>query len=44
MGTTSKVGDVGKAGEQLDISALDMQNPEHRKMYAEYRKKTGISK
>ena len=43
MGSTSKVGDVGKAGEQLDITALDMKNPEHRKIYAEYRKKTGLA-
>jgi hypothetical protein len=26
----------------LDISSLDMKNPEHRKVYAEYRKKVGI--
>lgn len=40
-GSTSKVGDSG-AGETLDISKLDMSNAEHRKIYAEYRKKTGI--
>jgi hypothetical protein len=40
-GSTSKVGDSG-AGETLDISKLDMSNAEHRKVYAEYRKKTGI--
>lgn len=40
-GSTSKVGDSG-AGETLDISKLDMSNAEHRKIYAEYRKKSGI--
>ena len=40
-GSTSRVGDSG-AGETLDISKLDMSNAEHRKVYAEYRKKTGI--
>jgi hypothetical protein len=40
-GTTSKIGDVGSS-EKLDINALDMKNPEHRKLYAEYRKKVGI--
>ena len=40
-GTTSKIGDVGSS-EKLDIDALDMKNPEHRKLYAEYRKKVGI--
>ena len=27
----------------LDISSLDMKNPDHRKVYAEYRKKVGIA-
>jgi hypothetical protein len=27
---------------KVDISSLDMQNPEHRKLYAEYRKTSGI--
>ena len=40
-GSTSRVGDSG-AGETLDISKLDMSNAEHRKIYAEYRKKSGI--
>lgn len=40
-GTTSKIGDAG-SGEKLDITKLDMKNPEDRKRYAEYRKKVGI--
>jgi len=28
---------------KVDISKLDMKNPEHRKIYAEYRKKSGIA-
>ena len=30
------------ASLDVDISKLDMTNPEHRKLYAEYRKKQGI--
>jgi len=30
-------------GAQVDISKLDMKNPEHRKIYAEQRRKLGIS-
>ena len=40
-GSTSRVGDSG-AGETLDISKLDMSNAEHRKIYADYRKKSGL--
>jgi hypothetical protein len=28
---------------KLDITKLDMKNPEHRKVYAEYRKTAGIA-
>ena len=28
--------------QQLDITKLDMKNPEHRKVYAEYRRQNGI--
>jgi hypothetical protein len=28
---------------QVDINNLDMRNPEHRKIYAQYRKAKGIS-
>ncbi len=30
------------SAEKLDVSKLDMRNPEHRKIYAEYRKKNGF--
>ena len=29
--------------DKLDISQLDMKNPEHRKIYAEYRKQAGLA-
>ena len=29
--------------KKIDISKLDMKNPEHRKVYAEYRKQNGIA-
>lgn len=29
--------------EKLDVSQLDMKNPEHRKLYAEYRKAAGLA-
>ena len=41
-GASSKVGDVGSS-EKLDITKLDMSNPDDRKLYAEYRKQKGIS-
>jgi hypothetical protein len=28
---------------KIDITKLDMKNPEHRKVYAEYRKKSGLA-
>ena len=31
------------AAEKLDLSKLDMQNPEHRKIYAQHRKTLGIA-
>jgi len=40
-GTTSKIGDVAGGGEKFDISKLDMTKPEHRQIYAEYRKRKG---
>jgi len=42
-GTTSKRGESG-AGENLDISKLDMTKPEDRQRYAEYRKTQGIGR
>lgn len=41
-GSQSKIGDVG-SGEKLDITKLDMSNPEDRKRYAQYRKDNKIS-
>lgn len=40
-GSTSKIADTG-AGETLDISKLDMSNPDHRKIYKDFRKKAGL--
>jgi hypothetical protein len=42
--TTATRSNVNSAGAaKLDISKLDMKNPEHRKQYAEYRKSAGIA-
>lgn len=38
--TRSNMGGVKQ--DKLDVSKLDFQNPEHRKIYAEYRKTQGI--
>jgi hypothetical protein len=40
--TTAARSSVGGKVEKLDVTKLDMTNPEHRKMYAEYRKTAGI--
>ena len=42
--TTQTKSNVSQAREKLDISKLDMTNPEHRKIYAEYRKSAGIAR
>ena len=39
--TKSNVSSPGGVGK-LDVSKLDMTNPEHRKQYAEYRKSAGL--
>ena len=39
--TTAARSNVGARGDKLDITKLDMKNPEHRKIYAEYRKSAG---
>lgn len=39
--TQSNVG--GRGNRPVDITKLDMKNPEHRKVYAEYRKANGIA-
>lgn len=42
--TTHTKSAVSTSGQgRLDISKLDMKNPEHRKVYAEYRKANGIA-
>jgi hypothetical protein len=41
--TNSKSSFTGSTNGKLDISKLDMKNPEHRKVYAEYRKTAGIA-
>ncbi|CAB4158772.1 hypothetical protein UFOVP700_30, partial [uncultured Caudovirales phage] len=32
----------GASRERVDVTKLDMRNPEHKKIYAEYRKSAGI--
>lgn len=41
--TTNSKSNIGLSKEKLDISKLDMSNPDHRKMYAEYRKQNGLA-
>jgi hypothetical protein len=41
-GTRSNA-NANKPNLEVDISRLDMKNPEHRKIYAEYRKQNGIA-
>jgi ribonucleotide reductase alpha subunit len=42
--TTNTQSNVGsRSNRPVDISKLDMKNPEHRKVYAEYRKTSGIA-
>lgn len=44
-GTGTRTGTGNGAGiPKLDITQLDMKNPEHRKAYAEYRKQAGIAR
>jgi hypothetical protein len=44
-GTGTRTGTGNGAGiPKIDISQLDMKNPEHRKVYAQYRKDTGIAR
>lgn len=40
--TTNSKTSINNSKERLDISKLDMQNPEHRALYKEYRKAQGI--
>lgn len=41
--TTATRSSIGASRDKLDISKLDMKNPEHRKIYADYRKSAGIA-
>lgn len=41
--TNTKSNVSGSTMNKVDISKLDMKNPEHRKIYADYRKKSGIA-
>jgi len=41
--TNSKSSISGSSNGKLDITKLDMKNPEHRKVYSEYRKTAGIA-
>lgn len=40
--TSSRSNIAGSSATQVDIRKLDMNNPEHRKIYAEFRKTQGI--
>jgi hypothetical protein len=44
-GTGTRTGNAGNGAgiPKIDLQSLDMKNPEHRKVYAEYRKQTKIS-
>ena len=42
--TNSKSSIAGSKTAKLDLSKLDMKNPEHRKVYAEYRKTAGLAR
>jgi arsenate reductase-like glutaredoxin family protein len=41
--TTQGKSNIGQSREKLDITKLDMKNPEHRALYKEYRKERGIA-
>lgn len=41
--TTQSKSNVSQSREKLDITKLDMSNPAHRKIYAEYRKSAGLA-
>jgi hypothetical protein len=42
--TNSKSSIAGSTNGKLDLSKLDMNNPDHRKVYAEYRKTSGLAR
>lgn len=41
--TNTKSNVAGSNASKIDISKLDFKNPEHRKVYAEYRKSSGLA-
>jgi hypothetical protein len=41
--TNTKSNVTGNSTKKLDISKLDMKNPEHRKIYSDYRKTAGLA-
>lgn len=41
--TNAKSNVAGSNAKKLDVTSLDMKNPEHRKIYAEYRKANGLA-
>lgn len=41
--TTTKTNIADKAVKEIDVSKLDMSNPEHKALYKEYRKAKGLS-
>lgn len=41
--TTQARSSIAHSATKLDITKLDMKNPEHRRVYAEYRKTAGIA-
>jgi hypothetical protein len=42
--TTNSRSSISNSGQgAVDVSKLDMRNPEHRKVYAEHRKKNGLA-
>lgn len=42
--TTATRSNVGFTQDKLDVTKLDMKNPEHRKIYSEYRKTQGLAR
>jgi hypothetical protein len=41
--TNTKSNVTGNTAKKVDMSKLDMKNPEHRKIYADYRKTAGLA-
>jgi len=41
--TTNTKSNFSGGSSKVDIKSLDMKNPEHRKIYADFRKKNGIA-